>query len=344
MMLDGKRIAILVGPQFHDEETPAPRDYLRKRGAVVDIIGLDKSELTGKYGRVTLTPNKIIADVTPNDYDGLIIPGGGAPERIRVNEAALRFVRSFWQTGRPVGVICHGPQVLISAGVLEGVTLTCYVGIRDDVLNAGAKYKDEAVCIDGQLVSSRKPEDLPYFNEAFARALAGSLTNNEGRQLEALEALEIAISREKGAQDFYSGVAATLVEERMKNKFKYLAIIEEGHFDQLSDLFRQISGGKAPKINIEANELGKHLVSPEITSAEAVDLGIQAEEKAYEFYRQAAAKSKSIEIKEMFEYLAAEELEHKRLLLMDKASAQGGQGHFQWATHFDLPPGMDDLW
>lgn len=343
-MLSGKKIAILVGPQFHDEETPIPRDYLRERGAHVDIIGLDLSELTGKYGRLTLTPDKTIHDVAPNEYDGLIIPGGGAPERIRVNEDALQFVRSFWQTGRPIGVICHGAQVLISAGVLEGVTLTCYIGIRDDVKNVGANYVDEAVCVDGQLISSRKPEDLPYFNEAFALALAGSLTNNEGRNLEPLEALEMAVSREKGAQDFYTGVAATLKDERVKNKFKYLAVIEEGHFDQLSDLYRQLADGRDPNINIKINELGKHRVLPEITSAEAIDLGIRAEEKAYEFYRQAAAKSKSAKIKEMFEYLAVEELEHKRLLLMDKASAQGGQGHFQWATHFDLPPGMEDLW
>ena len=342
-MLENKKVAVLIGPQFHDEETPIPRDYLRERGALVDIIGLDMSELTGKYGRIRLTPDKTIHDIRPEEYDGIIIPGGGAPERIRVDETALKFVRDFWQTGRPIGVICHGPQVLISAGVLEGVKLTCYVGIRDDVKNVGAIYVDQPVCVDGQVISSRKPEDLPFFNEAFAQALAGQLTDEKGRELEPLEALEIAVSREKGAQEFYAGAAETLTEESVRNKFKYLAAIEEGHFDQLSELYRKLAG-KAPSVDLSKTELSNKSVAPHITSAEAIELGIRAEEKAYDFYRRAAAKSKSAKVKEMFEYLAAEELEHKRLLLLDRASAQGGRGHFQWATHFDIPPGMDDLW
>ncbi len=343
-MLNNKRVAVLIAEQFHDEETPVPRDYLRKLGAEVDIVGLEKKELVGKYGRTVLTTDKTIYDVKPEEYDGIIIPGGGAPERLRVNDTVLDFVRRFWQTGRPVGVICHGPQVLISAGLLKGVKLTCYVGIRDDVKNVGAIYVDEPVCVDGQVISSRKPEDLPFFNEAFARALAGRVTDSKGKELGPLEALELAVNREKGAQEFYSGAAETLSEPRVKNKFKYLAAIEQGHFEQLSDLYRRLSGGAEPKINLEAAELSRKRISPTTTAEEAVKLGIQAEEKAYEFYRQAAAAAKGAKVKEMFEFLAAEELEHKRLLLLDQAAAQGGQGHFQWATHFDIPPGMEDLW
>ncbi|RPH97104.1 MAG: DJ-1/PfpI/YhbO family deglycase/protease, partial [Calditrichaeota bacterium] len=233
-MLKGKKVAILVGPQFHDEEVPVPRDYLRQRGAAVDIIGLDSSELTGKYGRLTLIPDREIGKSRAEDYDGIIIPGGGAPERIRVDETALQFVRDFWRTGRPFGVICHGPQVLISAGVLNGVTLTSYIGIRDDVKNVGGKFVDQAVCVDGQLISSRHPGDLDAFNETFARALAGELVDAAEKELTPLEALQVAISREKGAQDFYAAVAETLNDERVKNKFKYLSAIEQGHFDQLS--------------------------------------------------------------------------------------------------------------
>ncbi len=342
-MQSGKKVAILLGPQFHDEEATIPRDFLQARGVQVDLIGLDASELTGKYGRITLSPDKTIDAVSAADYDGLLIPGGGAPERIRINETALEFVKEFWATGRPVGAICHGPQVLISAKVLEGVTLTCFIGIRDDVQNVGATFVDQKVCVDGQLISSRTPNDLPAFNEAFAKALDGDTVSDEEKELSPLEALQVAASREKGAQDFYSEMAAVAKEQAVQNKFKYLSAIEEGHFLQLSDLYKQLCG-EEPTVDIKQNELGKHRVSPDITSQEAVDLAIWAEEKAYEFYRHAASKSKSDKIKEMFEYLAAEELEHKRLFLVDKAAAQGGQGHFQWATHFDIPPGMDDLW
>ena len=106
-------------------------------------------------------------------YDGIIIPGGGAPERLRLHGPALEFVKTFWQTGRPVASICHGPQVLISARVLEGVTLTCVAGIRDDAELAGGHYVDEAVHVDGQLISSRKPDDLPAFCAKLVEAFAG---------------------------------------------------------------------------------------------------------------------------------------------------------------------------
>ena len=339
-MLKGKRVAILIGPQFHDEEATVPRTWLQERGAAVDLIGLDSSTLTGKYGRITLTPDHSIDEVTPSDYDGLIIPGGGAPERIRIHDDALAFVKEYWQTGRPLGVICHGPQVLISADLLAGVTITCFIGIRDDVKLAGAHYVDQEVCVDGPLISSRKPEDLPAFNQAFGEALAGA---GKETHLDALEALEMAISREKGAQEFYAGVAGVLTNEALSNKFNYLALTEKGHFDQLSELYEKIAQ-KRPPVTLMATEISGKTVSPEITASAALDLAIAAEQKAYEYYRQMAMRAKSKRAQEMFEFLAAEEMEHKRLLSVDKSLIKGGQGHFQWATHFDMPPGMEDLW
>ncbi|HNW59065.1 MAG TPA: DJ-1/PfpI/YhbO family deglycase/protease [bacterium] len=339
-MLQGKRIAILIGPQFHDEEATIPRAWLQERGAAVDLIGLERSELTGKYGKITLTPDLGIAEAIPEEYDGLIIPGGGAPERIRVDDRALAFVKNFWQTGRPVGAICHGPQVLISAELLGGLTMTCYVGIRDDVKLAGAHYVDREVCVDGQLITSRKPEDLPAFNKAFTEALAGAA---ESKMADALTALALAISREKGAQEFYAGVAEVLHGEALRNKFRYLALTEEGHYDQLADLYEKIAH-KRPEAVLMATEISGKSVSPQITALEALDLAVAAEQKAYEYYRQMALRATSNRAREMFEYLAAEEMEHKRLLSIDKSLLQGGQGHFQWATHFDTPPGMEDLW
>jgi protease I len=339
-MLKGKKVAILIGPQFHDEEATIPRTYLQEKGASVDLIGLDHSELTGKYGRITLSPDRAISEVRAEDYDGLIIPGGGAPERIRVNDRALEFVKNFWQTGRPVGAICHGAQVLISADLLAGVTLTCFIGIRDDVKVAGAHYVDKEVHVDGQLISSRKPEDLPAFNQAFTNALSGS---GGEKLMDALAALEMAISREKGAMEFYAGVAAVMSSESLRNKFKYLAVTEEGHFQQLSELYEKIAQ-KPIAGTLMATEISGKLVSPEITAVQALDLAMAAEQKAYEFYRQMALRAKSDRAQEMFEFLAAEEMDHKRLLSIDKSLLQGGQAHFQWATHFDTPPGMEDLW
>ncbi len=338
--LKGKRVAILIGPQFHDEEATVPKTYLQQHGAVVDLIGLDRSQVTGKFGRITLIPDKSVNEIQADQYDGIIIPGGGAPERIRVNDDAIAFVRAFWQTGKPVGAICHGPQVLISAEVLAGVTTTSYIGIRDDLKLAGAHYVDKEVQIDGQLVSSRKPEDLPAFNAAFADLLAGS---KEERALDAVAALELAISREKGAQEFYSAASEKMPTEALRNKFKYLALTEEGHFDQLSELYEKVTQRKPP-VNLMATEISSKTVTAQITATEALDLAMVAEQKAYDFYRKMAALSKSPKAQEMFEYLANEELEHKRMLSIDKATAQGGQGHFQWATHWDVPPGMEDLW
>ena len=343
-MAVNKRVAILIGPNFHDEEATVPKSFLNERGYQAELVGLTDDTVTGKYGRITLKPDKNINDISVRDYDGLIIPGGGAPERIRVNEKAVEFVKEFWKTGRPVGAICHGPQVLISANVLKGITLTSYIGIRDDIINAGGNFVDQAVCVDGQLISSRTPDDLPVFNETLYKALSqGLLTGNES-ELGALEALELAVNREKGAQEFYEKAAQIAAAENVKNKFKYLATVEVEHFEQLFDFYFKISGGKEPEIKTQTSEIGKHLITSDFSSNKAIELAVNAEQKAYDFYRYASMKAKHAKIREMFEYLAAEEIEHKRLLLLDKASLEGGQGHFQWATHFDIPPGMDDLW
>ncbi len=343
-MLTSKRIAILIGPQFHDEEATVPKKFLEDRGAQVDLIGLDRSTLTGKYNRITLTPDKTITQVAAGDYDGLIIPGGGAPERIRVNETALAFVKAFWQTGRPVGAICHGAQVLISARLLNGVTTTCYVGIRDDVILAGAHYVDQEVCIDGPYISSRQPEDLPAFNRAFSEALSGPLLSKEVLNLDPLAALALAINREQGARDFYQAAAGKMKKENLCNKFLYFAAIEQGHFEQLSDLYTRLSGGNKPAASVSDVEIGSHSISAEMTAEQAIKMAMDAEEKAYAFYRQAALKSRHVKAKEMFEQLAAEEIEHKRLLSVDAGALAGGPSHFQWATHWDVPPGMEDLW
>jgi protease I len=111
-------------------------------------------------------------------FELLLIPGGGSPENLRINDSAVDFTRRFVESGRPVASICHGPQLLISANVLKGRTTTSVNKIRDDVMNAGARYVDEPLVVDGNLISSRVPGDLPVFNEAIGAALGvvGALT------------------------------------------------------------------------------------------------------------------------------------------------------------------------
>ena len=169
--LRGKRVAMVIARNFEDPEAFEPQRFLEERGATVTVIGVDHQTYEGKKGG-KLTAERTFAETSPEDYDALIIPGGGAPEQLRIDEGAVDFTRAFVESGKPVAAICHGPQLLISAGVLPGKTITCVKTIRDDVINAGARYVDEEVTADGNLVTSRTPADLPAFNRAIAEALA----------------------------------------------------------------------------------------------------------------------------------------------------------------------------
>ena len=166
-----KRVAMVIANNFEDVEATGPKEYLESRGAEVTVVGMNLDQVTGKKG-ATLTPDTTFADVNgAPDFDLLVIPGGGAPENLRIDDAAVAFTRAFVKSGRPVASICHGPQLLISARVLEGRTTTCVNKIRDDVINAGASYVDEEVVVDGNLISSRTPRDLDAFNKAIGAAI-----------------------------------------------------------------------------------------------------------------------------------------------------------------------------
>ncbi|MGA7669519.1 MAG: type 1 glutamine amidotransferase domain-containing protein [Nitrolancea sp.] len=174
--LTGKRVAMVLARNFEDVEATDPKAYLEDRGATVTVIGLENGEITGKKG-ATVSADTTFADVSVDQFDLMVIPGGGSPEQLRVNDAAVSFARNFVTSGKPVAAICHGPQLLISAEVLKGKTITCVKTIRDDVKNAGANYVDEALVEDGNLITSRVPGDLPQFDEAVARRLAEVTAN-----------------------------------------------------------------------------------------------------------------------------------------------------------------------
>ena len=170
-MTDGqRRVAMVLAPNFEDSEAIDPKDYLEAKGAAVTVIGLKAGAVPGKKGG-SLDATTTFSDVSPDEFDALVIPGGGAPENLRIDDQAVEFTRRFVESGKPVAAICHGPQLLISAKVLDGRTLTSVNKIRDDVTNAGGIYVDRELVEDQNLITSRTPADLPAFNQAIARSI-----------------------------------------------------------------------------------------------------------------------------------------------------------------------------
>ena len=171
MRLEGKRIIQVVSNDFEDLELWYPVHRLREEGAIVDIVG-EKSDETyiGKYG-VPIKSNKMFDEINPAEYDAILVPGGWSPDLLRRFDSVLNMVRHFDQNKQPIGQICHAGWVLISAGILKGVNVTSTPGIKDDMTNAGAIWHDEAVVVDGHIVSSRRPPDLPDYMRAFIQVM-----------------------------------------------------------------------------------------------------------------------------------------------------------------------------
>ena len=171
--LSGKRVALLVEEEFEDRELIGPCDALREAGAEVTLIGpISGATFQGKRGQATVTSDLAAGQARIADFDALVIPGGHAPERMRMRHAMVDLARDAMEAGMPVAAICHGPQLLISADVLRGRTLTCWPSIAIDVKNAGGLYVDKPVVEDGNLITSRKPDDVPAFSDAIIRALS----------------------------------------------------------------------------------------------------------------------------------------------------------------------------
>jgi protease I len=169
--LTGKRIAVLVEEGFEDVELTDPADLLRSEGAQVVLVGPRAGlECTGKHGA------RVVCELGAGSaraqaFDAVVIPGGHAPDRMRMRHAMVDLARDAVAAHKPVAAICHGPQVLISAGVLRGRTLTCWPSIAVDVTNAGGLYVDRPVVDDDGIITSRKPDDVPQFTEAIVQAL-----------------------------------------------------------------------------------------------------------------------------------------------------------------------------
>jgi protease I len=165
--LNGKRVAILATDMFEQVELVEPRKAVEEAGGDVELVSLETGVIQGfdHYDKADTFPvDKAVADVSADDYDALLLPGGvGNPDTLRMDEDAVRFVRSFFEQQKPVAAICHAPWMLVEADVARGRTLTSYPSIKTDVKNAGGNWVDEEVVVDEGLVTSRSPEDLPAF-------------------------------------------------------------------------------------------------------------------------------------------------------------------------------------
>jgi protease I len=166
--LQGKRVAFLATDMVEQVELTEPWQAVKDEGAEVELISLEEGEIQGfnHYDKAdTFKVDRTVEEARADDYDALVIPGGvGNPDTMRANENAVQFVRDFFQQGKPVGVICHGPWMLVEAGVVRDRKVTSWPGIQTDIRNAGGNWLDEEVVVDQGLVSSRKPDDLPAFN------------------------------------------------------------------------------------------------------------------------------------------------------------------------------------
>lgn len=165
--LNGKRIAFLFTEGVEQVELTEPLEAVRNAGAHADLISLEQGEVQ-MFNHLdkgdTIEADKAVADANTSDYDGLVIPGGVAnPDHLRTDEDAVTFVRDFFEQDKPVGIICHGPWMLVEADVARGRTVTSWPSLKTDLRNAGATWVDEEVVVDNGLVTSRKPDDLPAF-------------------------------------------------------------------------------------------------------------------------------------------------------------------------------------
>ena len=178
--LSGLRVAVLATNGVEQVELTEPVNFLRQAGAEVTVVSPKGGTIQGMNHDQKgdqLNVDKELAAVKPDQFDALVLPGGVAnPDYLRVNGDAVAFVRHFAQSGKPIGAICHGPWTLIEADAVRGKTMTSWPSLKTDLRNAGADWVDQECVVDGKLVTSRKPDDIPAFNRHLAQVLAGART------------------------------------------------------------------------------------------------------------------------------------------------------------------------
>jgi protease I len=174
MDLQGKRVAVLVEQQYQEMEVWYPIYRLREAGCTVTVVGSEAGHTYPSKLGYPCKSDKASRDCRAEDFDAVVIPGGFAPDFMRRIEATIRLVSNMAEQGKVVAAICHGPWVLCSTQALKGKKATCFFAIKDDVINAGAKYVDAEVVRDGNVITSRKPDDLPAFTTTIMQAVRES--------------------------------------------------------------------------------------------------------------------------------------------------------------------------
>jgi len=176
-VLQGKKVAILAADMFERVELEEPRKAIEDAGGDVEVVSIQDGEIKGfdHFDPAnTVQVDRTIDDVSPDDYDALLIPGGvGNPDQLRGDENVVSFVQQFNRAGKPMAVICHGPWVLVESGVVRGRRVTSWPTLETDIRNAGGDWVDSEVVVDGNLVTSRKPDDIPAFNREMLRIFSG---------------------------------------------------------------------------------------------------------------------------------------------------------------------------
>jgi protease I len=184
--LKGKRVAALVANGFEQVELTEPKKALEGAGATVQVVSPETDRVRGwnhtEWGS-DVQVDRPLDQARADDYDALLLPGGVMnPDRLRMNPKAVRFVKQFFEGGKPIAVICHGPWTLVDAGVVRGVKMTSYPSVRTDLVNAGADWVDQEVVVDRGVVSSRKPDDIPAFNRKMIEEFAEGQHGGAGKR------------------------------------------------------------------------------------------------------------------------------------------------------------------
>jgi protease I len=249
-----KKVAILIEKNFEDSEFTIPYNALKASGAEVTVLGSRMNETyAGKQGKASIKPDGTTTEARAEDFDAVIIPGGMAPDTMRTNMKTVRFVQDAVGQGKLVAAICHGPQVLIEGDLLKGRRATGFRAIRKDMQNAGANYSDEPVVVDGQLLTSRRPSDLPIFTTSILSRLGLTIgdtmlpveSSSDARwwklaeewggssKGEIVDALNTAIRGERYATTAFEHYAEKVADAELRAAFKEISETKLAHIQQL---------------------------------------------------------------------------------------------------------------